>query len=55
MPAALQEKGLVKKLYDGVKVLGNGNLSKAVTVKASAYSESAKSKIEAAGGKAEVI
>ena len=52
---ALQEKGLVKKAYDGVKVLGNGNLSKAVTVKASAFSESAKSKIEAAGGKAEVI
>ena len=52
---ALQEKGLVKKIYDGVKVLGNGNLSKAVTVKASAFSESAKSKIEAAGGKAEVI
>ncbi|MBQ3562867.1 MAG: 50S ribosomal protein L15 [Clostridia bacterium] len=53
--AALQDKGLVKKAYDGVKVLGNGNLSKAVTVKASAFSESAKSKIEAAGGKAEVI
>ena len=53
--AALQDKGLVKKLFDGVKVLGNGNLSKAVTVKASAFSESAKSKIEAAGGKAEVI
>ena len=53
--AALQEKGLVKKAYDVVKVLGNGNLSKAVTVKASAFSESAKSKIEAAGGKAEVI
>ena len=52
---ALQEKGLVKKIYDGVKVLGNGNLSKAVTVKASAFSESAKSKIESAGGKAEVI
>ena len=52
---ALQDKGLVKKIYDGVKVLGNGNLSKAVTVKASAFSESAKSKIEAAGGKAEVI
>ena len=52
---ALQDKGLVKKTYDGVKVLGNGNLSKAVTVKASAFSESAKSKIEAAGGKAEVI
>lgn len=52
---ALQDKGLVKKIYDGVKVLGNGTLSKAVTVKASAFSESAKSKIEAAGGKAEVI
>lgn len=52
---ALQEKGLIKKTYDGVKFLGNGNLSKAVTVKASAFSESAKSKIEAAGGKAEVI
>ena len=52
---ALQAKGLIKKTYDGVKVLGNGNLSKAVTVKASAFSESAKSKIEAAGGKAEVI
>ena len=52
---ALQDKGLVKKIYDGVKVLGNGNISKAVTVKATAFSESAKSKIEAAGGKAEVI
>lgn len=52
---ALQDKGLVKKVYDGVKVLGNGTISKAVTVKASAFSESAKAKIEAAGGKAEVI
>jgi len=52
---ALQEKGLVKKVYDGVKVLGNGEISKAITVKASAFSESAKAKIEAAGGKAEVI
>lgn len=52
---ALQDKGLINKVYDGVKVLGNGNLSKALTVKASAFSESAKSKIEAAGGKAEVI
>ena len=51
---ALKDKGLVKKVYDGVKVLGNGALSKAVTVKAAAFSESAKSKIEAAGGKAEV-
>ena len=52
---ALQEKGLVKKVYNGVKVLGNGEISKAVTVKASAFSESAKAKIEAAGGKTEVI
>ena len=52
---ALQDKGLVKKLYDGVKVLGNGDISKSLTVKASAFSESAKQKIEAAGGKAEVI
>ena len=52
---ALQAKGLIKKTYDGVKVLGNGNLSKAVTVKASAFSESAKSKIEAAGGKVELV
>ncbi len=52
---ALQDKGLVNKIYDGVKVLGNGNITKKVTVKASAFSESAKSKIEAAGGKAEVI
>ena len=52
---ALQDKGLVNKVYDGVKVLGNGNISKAVTVKATAFSESAKSKLEAAGGKAEVI
>ena len=52
---ALQDKGLVKKLYDGVKILGNGDISQSLTVKASAFSESAKQKIEAAGGKAEVI
>lgn len=52
---ALKAAGLIKKTYDGVKVLGNGELSKKVTVKAAAYSESAKAKIEAAGGKAEVI
>ena len=51
---ALKAKGLIKKAFDGVKVLGNGEISKAVTVKAAAFSESAKSKIEAAGGKAEV-
>ena len=52
---ALVEKGLVKKVLGGVKVLGNGELSKALTVQANAFSDSAKQKIEAAGGKAEVI
>ncbi len=52
---ALIEKGLVKKLYDGVKVLGNGELTNAITVKAAAFSKSAKEKIEQAGGKTEVI
>ena len=52
---AMKNAGLVKKTYDGVKVLGNGNLAKKLTVKATAFSESAKSKIEAAGGTAEVI
>ena len=53
--AAMQAAGVVKNACDGVKVLGNGELKKALTVKAAAYSESAKAKIEAAGGKAEVI
>ncbi|MCR4926060.1 MAG: 50S ribosomal protein L15 [Clostridiales bacterium] len=52
---ALIEKGLVKKALDGVKVLGNGEISKKLTVKVNAFSESAKQKIEAAGGKAEVV
>ncbi|MEF9864836.1 MAG: 50S ribosomal protein L15 [Oscillospiraceae bacterium] len=52
---ALIEKGLIKKTCDGVKVLGNGELSKALTVKVTAYTASAKEKIEKAGGKAEVI
>ena len=52
---ALVEKGLVKKVLDGVKVLGNGDITKALTVQANAFSESAKAKIEAAGGKTEVI
>lgn len=52
---ALVNAGLVKKALDGVKVLGNGELSKKLTVQVNAYSESAKAKIEAAGGKAEVI
>ena len=52
---SLIEKGLVKKALDGVKVLGYGELTKALTVQANAISESAKQKIEAAGGKIEVI
>ena len=49
------EQGLIKKLNDGVKVLGNGELTKKLTVNAAAFSASAKEKIEKAGGKAEVI
>ena len=52
---ALVEKGIVKKTLDGVKILGNGEISKKLTVQVNAFSDSAKSKIEAAGGKAEVI
>lgn len=47
--------GLVKKAYDGVKVLGNGELTANLTVKAAKFSQSAIEKIEKAGGKAEVI
>lgn len=52
---SLKAAGLIKKTYDGVKILGNGALEKNLTVKAVAFSASAKAKIEAAGGKAEVI
>lgn len=51
----LVEAGLIKKVLDGVKVLGNGNLERKLTVKAVKFTESAKQKIEAAGGKAEVV
>ena len=51
----LLSSGLLSKCENGVKILGNGNLTKKLTVKASAFSESAKQKIEAAGGKAEVV
>ena len=51
---AIVEAGLVKKVLDGVKVLGNGELSKKLTIQVAAFSESAKKKIEEAGGKAEV-
>ncbi len=47
--------GLVKDVQDGIKVLGNGELTKKLTVKAAAFSASAKEKIEKAGGKAEVV
>lgn len=52
--AALIEKGLVKKELDGIKILGNGEINKALTVKATAFSAEAKAKIEAAGGTAEI-
>ena len=52
---ALIDAGLVNKCCDGIKILGNGKLTKSLTVKVGAYSEGAKQKIESAGGKAEVI
>lgn len=52
---ALKSKGLVSNPKDGVKILGGGELNKKLTVKVNLFSESAKEKIEAAGGKAEVI
>lgn len=52
---ALREKGLVKGPWDGVKVLGNGELSLKLTIKAEGFSASAKTKIEKAGGAVEVI
>ena len=51
----LLEAGVISKVADGVKILGNGELTKKLTVKVDAFSETAKSKIEAAGGTAEVI
>lgn len=54
-PELLLETGVVAKLADGVKVLGKGELTKKLTVKVNAVSESAKAKIEAAGGSVEVI
>ena len=53
--AALIENGIIAECPNGLKILGNGNLTKKVTVKAAAFSESAKEKIEQAGGKAEVV
>ena len=51
----LIEQGIVKNPRDGVKILGGGELTKKLTVQANAFSASAKEKIEAVGGKAEVI
>ena len=51
----LKKAGLVKKTLDGVKILGNGDLTKKLTVEAAKFTETAKNKIEALGGKAEVI
>ena len=51
----LKASGLIRKTNDGVKILGNGELTKNLTVKAAAFSASAKEKIEKAGGKAEVM
>lgn len=54
-PTILCEKGLIKKANKQVKILGDGDISVAVTIKAHAFSKSAVAKIEAAGGSAEVI
>lgn len=54
-PEVLEKIGLIKQVKDGVKVLGEGNLEKNVTVKAHKFSKTAIEKIETAGGKAEVI
>ncbi|MBC8610813.1 50S ribosomal protein L15 [uncultured Ruminococcus sp.] len=52
---AIVEAGLTKKILDGIKVLGNGEVTKSFTVKAAAFSKSAVEKIEKAGGKTEVM
>jgi len=54
-PELLIERGIIKKVKDGVKILGSGDLSKKLTVKAHKFSKSAIDKIESIGGKAEVI
>jgi len=54
-PELLLEKRIIRKVYDGVKILGNGNLEKNLIIKVSKFSKGAAEKIEAAGGKIEVI
>ena len=53
--AALLSRGIIKNVFDGVKVLGEGEIAKNITVKAAIFSANAKEKIEAAGGKTEVV
>jgi large subunit ribosomal protein L15 len=54
-PVELVESGILKNVQDGVKILGNGDITRKLTVKATKFSQSAKEKIEAAGGKVEVF
>lgn len=54
-PEVLMENGVISKVYDGVKILGNGELTKKLTVKATKFSKAAAEKIQTAGGKVEVI
>lgn len=54
-PEVLRSEGLVKQMRDGIKVLGNGEIDRSLTVRAHGFTKSAAAKIEAAGGKAEVI
>lgn len=54
-PELLLERGIIKDLYDGLKILGGGNLEKSLTVRAHKFSEQAKEKITSSGGNVEVI
>ncbi len=54
-PDALHERGIVKDMKDGLKILGDGEITRSINVKANAFSSSALKKITSAGGKAEVI
>ncbi|MDI6715031.1 MAG: 50S ribosomal protein L15 [Thermodesulfovibrio sp.] len=54
-PEILLEKGIIKKIKDGVKILGNGDIKKSINIKIHAISKSARQKIESKGGKVEVL
>jgi large subunit ribosomal protein L15 len=54
-PVALVEEGIIKNVRDGIRILGNGELTKKLTVRANGFTKAAESKITAAGGKVEVI